>query len=193
MAEDRCPCNPGRRRKIRASANPYGQRVSNRLPLRPRLSLQPDWLRFVSPVWLRFVTADWVRSVTADWVRSVTADWVRSVKKWSKACYSCGMSWFTVRTPASSANLGPGFDALGLALGIYLTCRFRRAERLSICASGRDAESIPAGPENMIWRTAVAVAENHGAVMPPIELQIANDIPIGKGCGSSAAARPWLR
>ena len=98
------------------------------------------------------------------------------------------MSWFTVRTPASSANLGPGFDALGLALGIYLTCRFRRADSLSISASGRDAESIPAGPENMIWRTAVAVAEDRGAVMPSIELQIVNDIPIGKGLGSSAAA-----
>lgn len=98
------------------------------------------------------------------------------------------MSWFTVRTPASSANIGPGFDALGLALGIYLTCRFRRSGRLSICASGRDAASIPRGPENMIWRTAQDVAERHGAEMPPIELHIANDIPLGKGLGSSAAA-----
>jgi len=98
------------------------------------------------------------------------------------------MSWFTLRIPASSANLGPGFDALGLALGIYLNCRYRRADRLSICASGRDAGSIPCGPDNLIWRTAAAVAEEHGAAMPPIELHIANDIPIGKGLGSSAAA-----
>jgi homoserine kinase len=98
------------------------------------------------------------------------------------------MSWFTVRTPASSANLGPGFDALGMALGLYLTCRFRRAGELRISAEGRDSSSIPTGPENLIWRTAATVAEDHGAAMPPIELRIVNEIPIGKGLGSSAAA-----
>jgi len=98
------------------------------------------------------------------------------------------MSWFTVRVPASSANLGPGFDALGLALGVYLTCRFRRSEELRICVSGRDAGRISTGDDNLIWRTAMAVAEGHRMHMPPIELEIVNDIPIGKGMGSSAAA-----
>ena len=98
------------------------------------------------------------------------------------------MSWFTVRVPASSANLGPGFDALGMALGVYLTCRFRGAERLSIEVTGRDSQSIPTGEDNMIWRTAVAVAESHRTSMPPIELLVDNDIPLGKGMGSSAAA-----
>src|SRR5437868_6096463 len=98
------------------------------------------------------------------------------------------MSWFAVRVPASSANLGPGFDALGLALEVYLTCRFRRSDALAIRVEGRDAAQIPAGAENMIWQTAVAVAESHGMRMPPIELEIRNDIPIGKGLGSSAAA-----
>lgn len=98
------------------------------------------------------------------------------------------MSWFSVRTSASSANLGPGFDALGMSLGVYLTCRFRRSERLLICAEGRDARAISTGPDNLIWQTALAVAEKHGAAMPPIELHIHNDIPIGKGLGSSAAA-----
>ena len=68
------------------------------------------------------------------------------------------MSSFTVRVPASSANLGPGFDALGLALGVYLTCRVRPAASLRIRAEGRDAAAIPTGPENLIWQTAVAVA-----------------------------------
>jgi homoserine kinase len=98
------------------------------------------------------------------------------------------MSWFTVRVPASSANLGPGFDALGLALGVYLTCRFRTSEALSIRASGRDIQCTSTGPDNLIWQTALAVAERHGAALAPIELEIANDIPIGKGMGSSAAA-----
>src|SRR5215471_3557908 len=98
------------------------------------------------------------------------------------------MSWFTVRVPATTANLGPGFDALGLALGVYLTCRFRRSEELRICVSGRDADRISTGDDNLIWRTAMAVAGGHRMHMPPIELEIVNDIPIGKGMGSSAAA-----
>ena len=52
------------------------------------------------------------------------------------------MSWSTVRVPASSANLGPGFDALGLALCVYLDCRFRPSERLSNTATGREAAAI---------------------------------------------------
>ncbi|MGA3026020.1 MAG: homoserine kinase [Bryobacteraceae bacterium] len=96
--------------------------------------------------------------------------------------------WWEVRVPASSANLGPGFDALGLALEIYLTCRFRRAERLLIRALGRDAESIPTTAENLIWQTALAVAADTGSELPPVELEIDNDIPLGKGLGSSAAA-----
>ena len=92
------------------------------------------------------------------------------------------------RVPASSANLGPGFDALGLALGVYLTCRFERAERISIRASGRDAARISTGEENLIWQTALAVAKDVGETLPPIALEIENDIPIGKGLGSSAAA-----
>jgi homoserine kinase len=93
-----------------------------------------------------------------------------------------------VRIPASSANLGPGFDALGLALGIYLTCRFERADSLSIRASGRDAGRISTGEDNLIWQTALAVAKDVGEKLAPIALDIANDIPIGKGLGSSAAA-----
>lgn len=90
--------------------------------------------------------------------------------------------WRTVRVPASSANLGPGFDALGLALGIYLECRFRPADELSIRASGVDADLIPASEDNLIWRAARLAGAG------PVELEIRNQIPIGKGLGSSAAA-----
>ena len=98
------------------------------------------------------------------------------------------MSWFSVRVPASSANLGPGFDALGLALGVYLECRFRTAPELVITASGRDTELISTGADNLIWQTALEVARHMHAELPTIEMHIANDIPIGKGLGSSAAA-----
>ena len=98
------------------------------------------------------------------------------------------MSWTEVRVPATSANLGPGFDALGMALSIYLECRFRPAAQLSIRPSGRDTTMISTGEDNLIWQTALAVAEHTQRPLPGIELEVNNDIPIGKGLGSSAAA-----
>ena len=98
------------------------------------------------------------------------------------------MGWARLRVPASSANLGPGFDALGLALGIYLECRFRRSDSLSIQVCGRDADQISTGEDNLIWQTALAVARDTRDTLPAIELVIENQIPIGKGLGSSAAA-----
>jgi homoserine kinase len=96
--------------------------------------------------------------------------------------------WKTVRVPASSANLGPGFDALGMALDLYLECRFRHSPALNIRVRGRDASVISSSEDNLIWRTALQVAADVAAGMPPVELEIDNDIPIGKGLGSSAAA-----
>lgn len=93
-----------------------------------------------------------------------------------------------VRVPASSANLGPGFDTLGLALAIYLTCRFREASETRIRVSGRDRESIPESTDNLILRTARQVAETQRVDLPPVDLAIENQIPVGKGFGSSAAA-----
>jgi len=97
-------------------------------------------------------------------------------------------SFRQLRVPASSANLGPGFDALALALGIFLECRFRPSSALSIRVSGRDAVSISTGADNLIWQTALKVASDVGRTMPPVELEIDNAIPLGKGMGSSAAA-----
>jgi len=98
------------------------------------------------------------------------------------------MSWTEVRVPATSANLGPGFDALGMALSIYLDVRFRPAERLVIRTAGRNLELMPLDESNLIWQTALAVSEHTGRPMPGVEIEVDNDIPIGKGLGSSAAA-----
>lgn len=105
-----------------------------------------------------------------------------------RTCENKYLTFRKLRVPASSANLGPGFDALGLALGIYLECRFRAAESLTIRACGRDAMRIATGKDNLIWQTAVQVASDVGLTMPAIELEIDNNIPLGKGLGSSAAA-----
>jgi homoserine kinase len=93
-----------------------------------------------------------------------------------------------VRVPGSSANLGPGFDALGVALQVYLECRFTPSPKLRIEASGRDAHLISMKEDNLIWQTALAVAARARKPLPSIHLEIANDIPVGKGVGSSAAA-----
>ncbi len=94
----------------------------------------------------------------------------------------------TVRVPASCANLGPGFDTLGVALEIYLQCQFQPAGELKITAHGRDAALIPLDDSNLIWRTALKVAEFEGLRLPPAAITISNEIPVGKGLGSSAAA-----
>jgi homoserine kinase len=97
------------------------------------------------------------------------------------------MSW-RLRVPASSANLGPGFDALGLALDLHLTCTFEQSDRLSIETRGVDANCIPTDQSNLIWQTALTVADDVESHMPPVKLVIDNDIPLGKGLGSSASA-----
>jgi homoserine kinase len=97
-------------------------------------------------------------------------------------------NWWRVKVPASSANLGPGFDALGLALSVYLTCRFRKAAELRLTATGRDAGGISLDTTNLIWQTALRVSRDCGEVLPNAEIEIHNEIPLGKGLGSSAAA-----
>ena len=95
----------------------------------------------------------------------------------------------TVRVPASSANLGPGFDALGMALGIYLDLPLPAGARR--CRSGRAGgtpiRSPPARQSDLADRAA-RWPQTPRETLPPIELDIHNDIPIGKGLGSSAAA-----
>jgi homoserine kinase len=95
-----------------------------------------------------------------------------------------------LRLPATSANLGPAFDAAALALNLYISVEAKPADAFSIEASGRDREICGALTEqHLIISTYRQVLESSGKDVPPLALRIRNDIPIGKGCGSSAAAR----
>ena len=86
--------------------------------------------------------------------------------------------------PATSANLGPGFDALGLAMRLYLQIEATEASEFSIFASGRDVELVGSLENNLILETYRDLAPNG----PALRLRIDNEIPLGMGCGSSAAA-----
>jgi homoserine kinase len=91
--------------------------------------------------------------------------------------------------PATSANLGPAFDAAALAMDFYIKINARAAKEFSIIASGRDREICGKLENHLILNTYREVLTAAGQPITPLSLRIANDIPIGKGCGSSAAAR----
>jgi homoserine kinase len=96
---------------------------------------------------------------------------------------------FRLTLPATSANLGPAFDAAALAFGLYLKLEARPAANYAIQATGRD-EAICGQLENhLILTTYREVLAAAGQLAAPLALKMHNDIPIGKGCGSSAAAR----
>jgi len=91
--------------------------------------------------------------------------------------------------PATSANLGPGFDAAAIALGLFLKIRARVAGEFSIDATGRDAEICGRLENHLILTTYREILESQGQPVVPLALRVDNQIPIGKGCGSSASAR----
>jgi homoserine kinase len=91
--------------------------------------------------------------------------------------------------PATSANLGPAFDAAALAMDFYIKIDARPSDEFSIIAAGRDSEICGKVENHLILNTYREVLETAGKAIKPLRLRIANDIPIGKGCGSSAAAR----
>jgi homoserine kinase len=91
--------------------------------------------------------------------------------------------------PATSANLGPAFDAAALAMDLFITIDACPAPSFSITATGRDQAICQALENHLIIATYAEVLQSQGAEVIPLSLRIRNDIPIGKGCGSSAAAR----
>jgi len=98
-------------------------------------------------------------------------------------------STFRLALPATSANLGPAFDAAAIAMDFYIKISAWAAGQFSIDAKGRDEEICGAMESHLILATYRDVLKSAGRKVTPLSLGIDNDIPIGKGCGSSAAAR----
>jgi homoserine kinase len=100
---------------------------------------------------------------------------------------------FEVRVPASTSNLGPGFDCFGLALKLYLTVGAtvvpRAAEQCKVTTTGaKENEALPRNAVNLIYRAMSFAVQREGATLPPVELLVHNEIPLASGLGSSAAA-----
>ena len=95
---------------------------------------------------------------------------------------------FRMFLPATSANLGPAFDAAALAFDFGLRIAAKPAEEFSIEARGRNADLCGKMPGNLIIDTYAKLLEREGKPVTPLAIQLDNDIPLGMGCGSSAAA-----
>jgi homoserine kinase len=95
---------------------------------------------------------------------------------------------FVVRVPATSANLGPGFDALGLALDLHNTVRVEPADQVEVAIAGEGEGTLSTGPDNLVYRSLARLATRLGRSAPAVRLRCENRIPLARGLGSSSAA-----
>ncbi|MFQ5601760.1 MAG: homoserine kinase [bacterium] len=94
-----------------------------------------------------------------------------------------------VRVPASTSNLGSGFDCFGLALQLYLTVQMETTGRdLQIHVAGEGCGEIPTNADNLIYKAFRLVFEKSPKSVPPVRIEIVNEIPLFRGLGSSGAA-----
>ncbi len=100
-----------------------------------------------------------------------------------------GAGRFRLRLPATSANLGAGFDAAAVAFDFFLEIEAEPAAEFSIAAEGRDAARCARLEDNLILETYQQMLRGSGHSVTPLAIRMANSIPLGMGCGSSAAAR----
>lgn len=94
-----------------------------------------------------------------------------------------------VRVPSSSANLGPGFDCLGIALGVYDEVTVSTAAAgISVDVTGEAADVVPRDANHLVARAVMAGLAHAGLSAPGLNIKSANMIPHARGLGSSAAA-----
>ncbi|WP_407317057.1 homoserine kinase [Isoptericola halotolerans] len=101
-----------------------------------------------------------------------------------------GADHVLVTVPATSANLGPGFDAMGLALGLHdeIEVRLVASDDVTVEVVGEGAGEVPDGADHLVVRALQHTLEAAGAPLTGVHLRCTNRIPHGRGLGSSAAA-----
>jgi homoserine kinase len=95
---------------------------------------------------------------------------------------------FVIQVPASTANLGPGFDSLGLAVDLYLTLEVEKSVKWEIQSACEELKDLPTDETHFICQIAIKTAENYGIDLHPCKIKVDSDIPLARGLGSSAAA-----
>lgn len=99
------------------------------------------------------------------------------------------MPTITVRVPATTANLGAGFDCLGAALTLYNEFQFSRIETgLKITATGAEAKRVSLGSSNLVYQAFAKLYDRINQPVPAIQLDIKMEVPLARGLGSSATA-----
>lgn len=93
-----------------------------------------------------------------------------------------------VKVPASTANLGPGFDTLGMALNLYAWIEMKPATSTVINQHGGNLEGLPTDKSNLVYQVAQSVFAEAGVTLPELEISMKSDIPLTRGLGSSASA-----
>ncbi|WP_233275737.1 homoserine kinase [Salibacterium aidingense] len=93
-----------------------------------------------------------------------------------------------ITVPASSANLGPGFDSIGLAVDRYLTLEAEPSSEWHFSSNSHALDGIPSGKENLVYIVAEELARQLGTELSPCTIKMTSDIPLARGLGSSAAA-----
>ena len=94
----------------------------------------------------------------------------------------------TVRVPATTANLGPGFDCLGMALDIHNSVTVETGQGFGISISGEGESVLSRGRDNRVYQAISAAYQRAGKEVPDLRLACHNEIPLRRGLGSSAAA-----
>lgn len=95
---------------------------------------------------------------------------------------------FQVKVPATSANLGPGFDCMGLALNLYNYITVEESNELIINLTGDYTNNIPKNKENLLWKSACLLWQRLGREPHPLKITLDNYVPPARGLGSSSTA-----
>jgi homoserine kinase len=95
---------------------------------------------------------------------------------------------FIIKVPASSANLGPGFDSIGLAIGLYLTLEVTPSSSWEITSASPELCEFPTNQSHPIFQMANEVCIQFNQSLPTCQINMNSDVPLARGLGSSATA-----